>query len=235
MFFSKPAPEFSKISAPTAAEICAQSKPSPQGKALLKPGMTPGQYQSALEKNKLPVDSVHFLAHGMQPKDSVCWACQSSRMAGPKLSGPEMDALKSTEAWLKNPSPSMHASMAASLGKVDFTGPGSWAAQAGVWSGAPAAPGLPAVNLTAAAVAGAVMLAAGLKVGAPMPAVPKPKPSLPMAPAKPQMPQMPQALQKPQTPAAPAIPVVDQPKLVKMLSPFIDRGKGVANGSVSCT
>lgn len=231
MFFSKPAPEFSRISSPTAAPICAQSKPSPQGQALLTPGMTPGQYQSALEKNKLPVDSVHFLAHGMQPKDSVCWACKASRMTGPKLSGPEMDALKSTEAWLKNPCAGMRASMAASLGKVDFTGPGSWACQAGMWAGAPGAPGLPAVNLTAAAVAGAILIAAGLKIGPPMPAIPNPKLPLPMAPPTPQMLL---ALQKPQIPVAPPIPVLDQPKLMKLLFPFIDLGKGVAGGSVTC-
>ena len=231
MFFSRPAPEFSKITAPTAAEICAQSKPSPQGKALLTPGMTPGQYQSALEKNKLPVDSVHFLAHGMPPKDSVCWACQASRMNAPKLSPPELDALKSTEAWLKNPCPSMRAAMSASLGKVDFTGPGSWAAQAGMWAGAPAVPGLPPVNLTAAAVAGAIMLAAGLKIGPPMPAVPKPRLGLPLAPPTPQMLL---ALKMPPIPAAPTLPSIDQPKLMKMLFPFIDLGKGVANGSVTC-
>jgi hypothetical protein len=231
MFFSKPAPELPKIAAPTASEVCAQSKPSPQGKALLQPNMTPGQYQAALEKNKLPVDSVHFLAHGMQPKDSVCWACQASRLTAPKLSMPEMDALKSTEAWLKNPCAAMRASMAQCLGKVDFTGPGGWAAQAAMWAGAPGAPGLPAVNLTAAAVAGAIMLAAGLKIGPAMPPIPKPRLDLPMAPPTPAMLL---ALVKPQVPVVPPIPGIDQPKLMKMLFPFIDLGKGVANGSVTC-
>lgn len=193
--------------------------------------MTPGQYQAALEKNKLPVDSVHFLAHGMQPKDSICWACQASRMTGPKLSMPEMDALKCTEAWLKNPCPAMRASLSACLGKVDFTGPGGWAAQAAMWAGAPGAPGLPAINLTAAAVAGAIMLAAGLKVGPPMPAIPNPKLALPMVPPTPEMLL---ALVIPKLPIPPAIPVLDQPKLMKLLFPFIDLGKGVAIGSVTC-
>jgi hypothetical protein len=43
------------------------------------------------------------------------------------------------------------------------------------------------------------------------------------------------ALATPQTPSQPAIPVVDQPKLMKMLYPFIDLGKGVADGKVTCT
>src|SRR5579859_3133597 len=171
MFFSRPAPPLTKITAPTAAEVCAKSQPSPQGKALLQPDMTPGQYQSTLEKNKMSVDSVHFLAHGMQPTDSICWACQASRMMSGKLSGPELNALTSTECWLKNPLAGMRGSMAAALGNVDFTGPGSWAAQAGLWAPVPGAPAIPgAAGLVAAAVAGAIMLAAGLKVGPPMPA-----------------------------------------------------------------
>jgi hypothetical protein len=233
MFFSSAVPDLSKITAPTAAEICAQSNPSPEGQALLTPDMTPGEYQSALEQNKMSVDSVNFLAHGMEPKDSVCWACQASQVTASKLSGAELNALNCTECWLKNPSPNMSASMAASLGKVDFTGPASWAAQAGVWAATPTMPG--AAALTAAAVSGAILLAAGLKIGPSMPAVPNPKLALPMAPPTPQMLLALQAPQLPQVPAQPSVPVVDQPALMKMLSPFIDLGKGVASGTVTCS
>ncbi|HXU77099.1 MAG TPA: hypothetical protein VN794_11045 [Methylomirabilota bacterium] len=235
MFFSRPAPEFPKITSPTAAEICAKSKPSPQGQALLAPGMTPGQYQGALEKNKMSVDSVNFLAHGMQPKDSVCWACQASRMTAPKLSGPELNALQSTECWLKNPTAGMRASMAASLANVDYTGPGSWAAQAGMWAPIPGVPALPgAPGLTASAVVGAIMLAAGLRIGPAMPPIPNPRLCLPMGPPTPQMLLALQQPQVPQIPLMPPIPIIDQPKLMKMLFPFIDLGKGVASGTVTC-
>ena len=229
MFFSQ-ATELSKITTPTA-QIVAQSKPSLQGQALLTQGMSPGQYLHALEKNKLSVDSVHFLAHGLPQKDSICWACQSSRLTAAKMSGPEMDALRSTEAWLKNPSPDASAALKASLGKVDYTGPGSWTAQSAVWSMAPAAaaPGMPAVNLTASAVAGAILLAAGLNSGPAMPAVPQPKLSLPTQ-------SIPQAqLPKFAQPAGPGMPVVDQSKMMKPLHPFLDLGKGVGNGNLVCS
>src|SRR5882762_7812734 len=121
--FAKPAADLPKITAPTAAEVCEKSKPSPEGKALLKPGMKPAEYQHALEKNKMSVDSVHFLAHGLPPKDGICWSAQSCRLVAPKLSMPEMDALKATEAWLKNPAAGFK-DISACLGKVDFTGPG---------------------------------------------------------------------------------------------------------------
>jgi|SRR6516225_8642686 hypothetical protein len=233
MFFTKPVPPLSRITAPTAAEICAKSKPSAEGKALLQPGMTPSQYQAALEKNKLSVDSVNFLAHGMEPKDSVCWACKASRMTAPKLSPPEMSALNSTECWLKNPTAGMRSSMASSLGKVDYTGPASWAAQAAMWAPAIGLAAMPAAGgLTGAAVAGAIMLAAGLKGGTAMPAIPNPKLQLPTGPATPQMLL---AIAAAKVPTQPAIPAVDQPKLMKTLSPFIDLGKDVANGKVTCT
>ena len=230
MLFSSPKTELPKIPAPTAAEIAAQSKPSPEGKALLTPGMTPAQHLQALEKNKLSVDSVHLLAHGLPAKDSICWACQSCRLVGPKLSAPEMDALKLTEGWLRNPMADLLASIAAAVLKVDFTGPASWAAQAALWTKPPPVPGMPAMNLVAAAVIGAILLAAGLKIGPAMPPIPKPKLQLPMTPLPPEMllnlltPQLPQM----------AIPALDQPKLMKLLLPFIELGKGVALGTIKC-
>ena len=235
MFFSTPPAPLPKITAPTAAEICVTSNPSPEGKALLTPTMTPPEYLQALEKNKLSVDSVHFLAHGLPEKDSICWACQSSRLVAPKLSGSELDSLKLTEAWLKNPNPDLLASISASLGKVDFTGPGSWTGQAALWAKAPGAPqppsipGMPTVALVGAAVIGAILLSAGLKVGAPMPAIPKPRLQLPTLPPSPELLLQ---LRKPQM-AIPT-PVVEQPKLTKLLSPFITLGKGVAFGTVKC-
>jgi hypothetical protein len=233
MFFSRPDPPLSRITAPTAAEICAKSKPSPEGRALLQPNMTPSQYQGALEKNKLSVDSVNFLAHGMQPKDSVCWACQASRMTASKLSGPELSALNATECWLKNPTAGGRASLSACLGKVDYRGPASWATQAAIWAPVLGLAVTPAgAGLTGAAVSGAIMLAAGLKAGPAMPAVAAPKLQLPLGPPTAAMLL---ALAAPQVSAQPAIPVVDQPKLMKSLSPFIDLGKGVANGDVTCT
>lgn len=230
MFFSAPAPSLTKVTAPTAAEICAKSNPSAQGKALLTPTMTPPEYFQTLEKNKLPVDQVHFLAHGLPDKDGICWACQSCRLTAPKLSMPEMDALVHTEGWLKNPLPDLRGSISASLGKVDFTGPASWAAQAAMWVGMPAVPGLPAVNLVAAAVAGAILLAAGLKIGAAMPPIPMPKIPIPTGPPTPEFLAK---LKLPQV-AIPPIPVLDQLKLVKPLLPFLDIGKGVAGGSIKC-
>src|SRR6476660_8382823 len=107
MLFSTPPAPLPKITAPTAAEVAEKSKPSPEGTALLTPDMKPPEFQKALEQKKLGVDSVHFLAHGMQPKDSICWGAQSCGLVVPKLCGPELEMLKALECWLKAPSPDL--------------------------------------------------------------------------------------------------------------------------------
>jgi len=223
MLFSRPVAQLPKIATPTAAEVAVKSKPSPEGKALITPGMTPSEHLHALEKNKLSMDSVGLLAHGLPPMDAICWACQGCRLVGPKLSMPEMDLLKLTEAWLRNPLPDLLASISASMLKVDFTGPASWSAQAALWVGVPG-------MVVAAAVIGAILLAAGLKVGVAMPPIPKPRLALPMLPLPPEM-----LLQLKMPQIVIPIPVLDQPKLMKLLFPFIDLGKGVAIGSIRCS
>src|SRR5436190_9200077 len=139
------------------------------------------------------VDSVNFLAHGLPDRHADCRASQSCRLVSPKLSPPELDLLKLTEAWLKNPIPDLRLPILGGLGKIDFTGPASWAGQAAIWAKIPGIPpippipGMPVVMLVAAAVAGAILLAAGLKIGPPMPLIPKPRLQLPMKPPTPQM------------------------------------------------
>ncbi|HUR44654.1 MAG TPA: hypothetical protein VMZ27_02170 [Candidatus Saccharimonadales bacterium] len=223
------------MTAPTAA-IVAKSNPSAEGKALLKPDMTPGEYLHTLKENKLAVDSVHFIAHGLPEMDAICWACQGCRLVMPKLSLPELDALKFTELWLKNPLPDLLLSLSLCLGKVDFTGPGGWCAQAGLWVKLPGMPvlppipGLPVVGLVAAAVIGAILLSAGLRVGVAMPPIPKPKLELPMLPLPPELLLK---LALPPIPLPP-LPLLDQPKLMKLLLPFIELGIAIAIGKVTC-
>ena len=169
----------------------------------------------------MSVDSVHFLAHGLPPQDAICWAVQGCRLVAPKLSPIELDALKLTEAWLKLPAPNLMASISVAVPKCDFTGPAGWAGQAALWIAIP--------SLVAAAVAGAILLAAGLKVGVAMPPIPQLKIPLPMVPLTPEF-----LLKLPKLPPPPPIPVLDQPKLMKLLLPFIELGIAVAMGKIRC-
>jgi hypothetical protein len=84
-------------------------------------------------------------------------------------------------------------------------------------------------SLVAAAVAGAILLAAGLKVGVAMPPIPLPKIPLPMVPLTPEF-----LFKLPKLPPPPPIPVLLQPPLMKLLLPFIDLGIAVASGKIRC-
>ena len=138
---------------------------------------------------------------------------------GLAISGYEM--LKGLELWLKVPNAALLGNISACIPKIDFTGPAGWCGQAALWIGMPA--------LAAAAIAGAIMLCAGLKVGVAMPPIPKPKIAIP--PLGLLTPEI--MLQFP-LPPVPPLPVLEQPKLMKILLPFIDIGKLVACGKVSC-
>lgn len=234
----KPPTPLPKIQAPTAAEVCAKSKPSPASQALLKPGQTPPEYLATLEQNQQSVDAVNFLAHGMPERESVWWACQSSRQVEGKLNPADKSALTAAESWVKNPTPQTQANAAAAAAQTDYTGPGAWAAQAAAWSQpttpapaiAAAAPktAVPPPGLAAPAAAGSVMLASGLAKGPPMPPVPKPKlDAAALAAAKPTLPPPPKM---PTVPSPPPIPEVDQAKLAPQVQPFLDLGKDVASG-----
>jgi Family of unknown function (DUF6931) len=82
-----------------------------------------------------------------------------------------------------------------------------------------------APSLTAAAVTGAVMLAAGLLNGKPMSA--PQKPNLESVPASKPTPNIP-------TDSAAQLVQVDQSKMSKSLQPFIDNGKKIASGEIDC-
>ena len=240
--FKRPVVQLPKVTAPSAADLAAKAKVQPTSQAMLKPGMSSSEYIHTLEENRQSVDAVNALAHGMPERESVHWACQSSRKVANKLNAEDSAALAAAEAWVKTPDNATKAAAAAAASKTDFTGPGGWAAQAAAWSqGTPgmalatpqagqtasAVAATPPAGLTAPAVAGAVLLAAGLVNRQPMP--PAQKLAMPQMPtvAAPGI-VLPQVA--PPAGAPPAPPPVDQAKLAKPLQPFIDLGKDIASG-----
>lgn len=232
MFFKKPAPSLTKFQSPNATEVTSKY----QTKTPPKPGQTSGEYLQSLEENKESTEAVNFMANGMPERESTWWACQSSRQVEGKLNAADRSALSAAEGWVKNPTPDTKAAAAEAAAKTDFTGPGGWAAQSAAWSQSPAttgaAAGAPQASLAASAVAGAVLLAAGLVNRPAMPEAQKPKLDL-QAPS-PQAPKIPDApaLKAPEAPAVetPTVSPAEQSKFAKTLQPFIDLGKDVASG-----
>jgi hypothetical protein len=228
-----------KITAPTAADICKTSKPSPAAQALLKPQQTPPQYLSTLQDHHMGTDMVNTMAHGMSDHDGVNWAAQSAGKVSDKLPPHEVTAMKAAQEWVKNPTPTNQAAAGAAAGKTEYRGPGSWAAQGAAWA-QPAKPagasGAAAPRLTPHAVSGAVLSAAAIKanpsLAAPTAKVPAAQAPQLQAPAvnapKAQQPQIPAA---PTAPTAPAtVPPSVQAHTFKQQHPFISMGLDIASG-----
>ncbi len=236
-----------KITSPPS-EIAGKYQPHPEAKALLQPAQTPTQYTAALQKGSFSQDHIHFLAHGLPPRESVGWACKSSAKVADKLHPTDETALVAAQTWVKNPTPANQAAAGAAAAKTNFQGPGAWAAQGAAWAKTPGAPPSPAApNLTGHAVAGSVMLAAAATAAPKAPAIKPPTappmPTAPKAPTAPQMPTLPKAptfqapkLAMPKVPtvAPPPPPALPQRKAAaKVHQPFIDMGHGIASGKES--
>jgi hypothetical protein len=231
--FIRPVVQLPKLTVSSAADLAAKAKSQAASQALLKPGMTSSEYIHALQEKKQSLDAVNALAHGMPERDAVSWAAQSSQKVADKLNPQEQAAAKAAEAWVQNPSDATKAAATAAASKTDFKGPGGWAAQAAAWAqspapvakvaaGAAATPPPPA--LTPNAVAGAILLAAGLTNRPPM-----------AAPQKPDLKAQPLAMPQVDIPSVtpPEPPPLDQSKMAKALQPFIDLGKDIASGKNS--
>jgi hypothetical protein len=158
-----------KIKAATAQEIGSQCPLSDDGKAELKPEMPPVAFIDALAGKGLHVDAFHFLARALPKREAVWWACLCARTLTPDTAKPEMvAALRTAEAWVFKPSEENRRAAEKAAKATQDPHPARWSAMAAFWSGGSMAPPdgpevKPAEDLTAKAVAAAVVLAAGLE------------------------------------------------------------------------
>jgi len=169
----------------------------------------------------------------MSERDSVDWACQSSRKVEGQSAPEDTEALEAAEKWVQNPSPATQADAAAAAARTDYQGPGAWAAQGAAWSQSPAGTA-PAAGNTGSAVAGSVNLAAAISSKTFVPA----SAALPAAPVAPAAPTLAAPAAEALTVAEPAAPTPEIPPNVltqkaDALKPFLDLGKSIAGGQHS--
>ena len=229
-----------KIGAPTAAQICQASDPSPAAQKLLTPQQTPSQYLNTLQDHQMGDEMVKTLAHGMPDREGVAWAAQSAEKVSGSLPPADVEAMQAAKAWSANPTPETQAAAAAAAAKTDMQGPGALAAQGAAWAKPAASAGAPAgastsgamatPRLTPLAVSGSVLLSSAIAAN---PQVAAPKVPTAAAPTLkiPEVPQMPQAPQL-NVPAAPApvVPPEVQAQTFQAQHPFIASGIDFASG-----
>lgn len=155
-----------KILSKSASEICKHIDLEKEAEALLAPEQTPEQYLKILIDNKQYYAAVLFLSHALPKRESVWWSCVCTKATvSDKTTKDNVEALKSAEQWVYNPTEENRRLAEKLAEKTEFRTPASWTAMAAFWSGGSVTgvdepPVPPAQYLYANAVSGAVNLSA---------------------------------------------------------------------------
>lgn len=154
-----------KIKAATAQEICSQFKLSPLAKSHLTDAMPPLAFLEALIANAVHGDATQFLARALPKREAVWWSSLCAREIMPENPQPELAAaVEAAEAWVYRPTEENRRKAQIVGEAIEDSHPVRWAAMGAFWSGSLAPPDAPEVkppeDLTAKAVAGAVVMAA---------------------------------------------------------------------------
>lgn len=116
-----------KITAASAAEICARFTLNKQALGLLREGMAPGEFVEALMANKQYVPGIDFMAHALPPREAVWWGCLClQHAAGENLSATDKAACRAAVQWVIKPT---EENRAATLGPAQAAGAGCPAGQ----------------------------------------------------------------------------------------------------------
>jgi hypothetical protein len=158
---------FSRVPAKTALEICKMYKPAQKALEFLGTDLKPQPFFDLLVKQELWVEAGRFLAQALPKREAVWWACTCVRhVGGPALPSVAANALAAAEKWVAGPTEeNRRAAQSVAEAAQGMDTPAGCAAMAAFWSGGSlAAPDKPVVppaeNLTATAVAGALIQAA---------------------------------------------------------------------------
>lgn len=164
-----PAP-MTKIRAATAAEVCASFPLDGEAKKLLREGMTPREFVSALIAHKKNVAAIDFMAHALPARECIWWGCLCMQHAvGDNLAPGDRAAATAAVTWVMQPTEANRTAAKAPADAGDPMSPaGALAAAANQTGGSMFPPELPFKAhppfAPAQAVARAVKLAS-LKAG----------------------------------------------------------------------
>ena len=93
-----------RITAETAAEVCACFNLQREAKNLLRDRMNPHEFASALIENKMGADAIEFMAHALPAREGIWWGCLCMHHAlGENLSRPDLAAATAAVQWVMRP------------------------------------------------------------------------------------------------------------------------------------
>jgi hypothetical protein len=136
-----------KISAATAAEICARFNVPTEAKKLLQDGMEPGAFVEALLAKNQDVAAIDFMAHALPQREGIWWGCLCMQHScGDNLTPVERAAATAAVHWVFQPGDEARA---AAKSPAEAAGPST---SAGALAMAASITGPPALKVVANAV-----------------------------------------------------------------------------------
>lgn len=131
---------FRKVTAASAADVCARVELSQDAKAYFLPTLSPQGYLSLLVDNQQIGDAVRFMAFLLPVREGIWWSCAvaHSNLAEPN----ELEArcLELAAAWVFDPTEERRRSCMKAAEAAKFEGAAAYAALAVFWSGGSMAP-----------------------------------------------------------------------------------------------
>jgi len=93
-----------KITAVTAAEVCAHFDLQDEAKPLLGDGLNPRDFVTALIEAEQCIDAIHFMAHALPVREGIWWGCLCMQHAlGDNLAPPDRSAAAAAVRWVMQP------------------------------------------------------------------------------------------------------------------------------------
>jgi len=125
----------------TTPELVQIANCTRQARDLATPEAPPPDFLTTLEERELYYDAILFLAHMMESKPAIEWACKTIHAlqpAGQPIAGQE--CLTASEAWLKAPTDPLRFAARDMADKSGFEAPADCAAMAVYLSGGSVTP-----------------------------------------------------------------------------------------------
>lgn len=156
-----------KIPFDTSAPILERFTPGEKAAAALSPDAEVAASLSTLAAGGHMVELVNFLAHGLPPREGVCWAIAVQRDLNPLMPQADAAVLGMAADWVRDPQESTRIALMEEGERRDSSDPVSWLCNAVAWNGSgsigprdgPVV--LPQPGLHASALLGAVAMMAG--------------------------------------------------------------------------
>ena len=124
-----------KIPYSDCTELFSRFELSTEGLALVNEGMSPSNAIDGLKAQETFLDLIGLFAHGLPPREAICWALSIFSTYQDRLSSDENLAVTEIRDWVKTPSESRRQNCQKHADMLGTNNPIGWLCLAVAWNG----------------------------------------------------------------------------------------------------